>query len=265
MIKIKYDWNYPVHYTFMTFSGGEEQIKIETTRKASKIIEITANIYNSADIMKLLLITDALKTVNAWNIPIHLTIPYLPYSRQDRVCAPGEALSLKVMADLINSLHFASVTTWDVHSEVALALIDRVINIPGTTIVRPHICYRDIIVAPDAGALKKLSSFGSVWPVVRADKHRDVSTGQLTDTIVYTQYVGNKDFLIIDDICDGGATFIALAKALKPLTAGEINLYVTHGIFSKGLEVFEGYINRIYCAHTWPNVKNHPILRNVIV
>jgi len=53
--------------------------------------------------------------------------------------------------------------------------------------------------------------------------------------------------MIVDDICDGGATFILLAKELYAAGAKEVNLFVTHGIFSKGLiPLYEAGIKRIF-------------------
>jgi ribose-phosphate pyrophosphokinase len=89
-------------------------------------------------------------------------------------------------------------------------------------------------------------------PFIQAEKIRDPNTGAITSTKVNIEkHVGDKNFLIMDDICDGGRTFIELAKVLRPLTTGKIMLYVTHGIFSAGLEVFLGYIDEIYCANSW--------------
>jgi ribose-phosphate pyrophosphokinase len=62
---------------------------------------------------------------------------------------------------------------------------------------------------------------------------------------------GARDFLIVDDICDGGRTFIELAKVLRPLTSGQVKLYVTHGIFSAGFEALAG-LDRIFVANPFP-------------
>jgi ribose-phosphate pyrophosphokinase len=107
-------------------------------------------------------------------------------------------------------------------------------------------------VSPDAGAEKKIFAFAKELGfenVVRAGKVRDVSSGKITGTEVYVPepalYKTDKDFLIVDDICDGGRTFIELAKKLRPMTTGKIKLLITHGIFSKGIEVFDGIIDEV--------------------
>lgn len=250
-IKI-FDAGFQVPYERSNFSGGEVHIRIEPLQ-ISGCIDLVANLRTSDDVMALLLITDALRRRQVKQI--RLTLRYLPYARQDRVCAPGEALSLRVFADLINAQGYESVTVWDAHSDTALALLDRVVNVEPYQLLSRLKLSADVcvLVAPDAGALKKVSAVSKRLgiPFVRADKSRDPATGEITGTIVYSEHIGDRDFLIVDDICDGGRTFIELAKALRPLTNGEINLYVTHGIFSRGTDVFDGLIDEVIVANSF--------------
>jgi ribose-phosphate pyrophosphokinase len=58
------------------------------------------------------------------------------------------------------------------------------------------------------------------------------------------------NLIILDDICDGGQTFVELAKHLKAQGAKAIYLYITHGIFSKGLSVLKQHFEHVYCYHT---------------
>ena len=61
------------------------------------------------------------------------------------------------------------------------------------------------------------------------------------------------DLIIVDDICDGGTTFIKLAQRIDEKIYGRyrLDLYVTHGIFSRGLDVLRPYFNHVYCLHTF--------------
>lgn len=254
----------PLGYSTLEFSGGEVQVRITDQLKYPYSVIIRAHIVNSAGLMELLLMTDALRCVGAKKIS--LVIPYLPYARQDRVCSPGESLSLKVFCDIINSQNYESVTVWDVHSDVSLALLGRVVNRHQSEFVSQiSLPNKTYLVAPDAGALKKIYTDAKIMgcDIIRADKTRDVFTGEITETTVYSEYRGRTDMLIVDDICDGGYTFIQLAKELRKISSGKIDLYVTHGIFSKGIEIFEGVINKIYCPNVFPNVKDHPLLERM--
>ena len=91
-------------------------------------------------------------------------------------------------------------------------------------------------------------------PVTFCEKERDVSTGWITGfKLESPEIVVGKDILITDDICDGGMTFLKCAEALKEAGANSVSLYVTHGIFSKGLDIFKGLVDNIYCEQTVAN------------
>ena len=247
-----------ISYERLIFSGGEVQVKITGHVSQRKAITIEAHLSSSDLLIELLLLTEAIRRMTRQ--PIKLICPYFPYARQDRVMNPGEALAVKVIAQLINNLGFDSVEVWDVHSDVTLALLDRAVNYPPQTWVQmiPVDKSKTILVAPDAGAMKKVGAVakGLGFEMISAEKKRNTKTGEITGTVVHAGvgvHAGNYDFLVVDDICDGGRTFTELAKELKKLTTGRILLYVTHGIFSKGLGVF-GDIDHIYTAMPFPGV-----------
>jgi ribose-phosphate pyrophosphokinase len=246
-----------MEFKSFTFSGGEKHIKL-LHPAMSDTFEIHTHLTSSDAIFELILMVDALRRTCPISQRLSLFCPYLPYARQDRVMVPGEPLSVRVMCDLINSLKFDRVTVADVHSDVSMALLDRVANIDVKDLLRDSGIPMDscILVAPDAGALKKVGSVAKhlELPMVRADKIRDVTDGSIKETVVYFNQTTDKDFLIVDDICDGGRTFIELAKKLRPLTTSKVFLYVTHGIFSQGLAPFKGLIDKIFVAYPFPGV-----------
>ena len=227
----------------------------------------------SDDIIKIMLVSDALKRrYPFWKQ--HLFIPYFPYGRQDRICNNGEPLSVKVIADIINSANFEIVFTMDDHSDVIGALLNNHVQLlPEDFFYDSQNQYgknktvwlefyeKDlkkkndvVIISPDAGSLKKCFRISKKYkgvPVVRADKIRDTKTGDIIGTMIYDD-VDGKNCIIIDDICDGGRTFIELAKVLKEKGAKRVALYVTHGIFSKGFDVFDGIIDEIYTTDSSP-------------
>ena len=242
------------------FLGGECHIKIDVADIGDKT-EIISHLNSSDDIMCLLMAVDAIRRVNS-NTAIHLTIPYFPYARQDRVCNEGESLSVKVMADIINNLHCAKVTIYDPHSDVTPALLNNCHIISLAEIVASSRLSKNIIdkklalVSPDAGAEKKtrtlakhLSTAEQAVEVFFSSKTRDTLTGNITATEIHGNVHG-RNLVIVDDICDGGRTFVELAKALKDADAGDIYLYVTHGIFSQGLSELARYFKHVYCYHT---------------
>lgn len=251
-----------ISFESFRFSGGEEHIRFQPFNLSESIkIEIFVRLIDSSKLMQLMLAVDALKRLTKETVAIELVAPYFPYARQDRVCVEGEALGASVMASFINSLGFSKVTIWDAHSDVSPALLNRVINVEQINLLEKceELTQRLIsgeltLISPDAGASKKTikisERFNGQPEVIQAQKIRNLKTGE----ILKTEIIGNvkgKKILIADDICDGGRTFVELAKVLKQNGAIEISLFITHGIFSKGLGVFEGLIDAIYTTDSF--------------
>lgn len=230
-----------IKFQSFTFSGGEPHIKINPDFDRNQKITITHRLNSFNDLGLLCITVDALRRMDVKIID--LFIPYFPAARQDRVMIPGEPLSVKVYADIINALQLNKVFVFDAHSEVTPALLNNSTVIPNYTFIREvlnRIGENVKLISPDGGALKKIykvSEFLGGAEVVECSKSRDVKTGRLSGFKVYEDDLQGIDCLIVDDICDGGGTFVGLAEELKNKNAGKLYLAVSHGIFNKGFEV----------------------------
>ncbi|ASV43508.1 ribose-phosphate pyrophosphokinase [Vibrio phage JSF12] len=191
-------------------------------------------------------------------VPVTLFLPYVPDARADRRFEYGGSHNLKVVANLINAMGFSQVTVLDPHSDVVEGLIDNVSVLKQYHGLRwvmgqvRHALGSDFVLcAPDLGAAKKIEEVAKKLQVdyVQAIKIRDVQTGRIIKSDLLPKEVSTKSVLIVDDICDGGATFVGIAEALRERGFEKIGLYVSHGIFSKGLGVFEGHIDHIYTGN----------------
>jgi ribose-phosphate pyrophosphokinase len=195
---------------------------------------ITCRIKSSDDIIRILMATNALKNQNCKNI--ELFIPYLPYARQDRIMVNGEAFSLKVLADILNIQNYSKVTFYDVHSSISNLLINNSVSISNSKFVSDVLPSNSVIVCPDAGATKKIydlcKDIKYNAEIVFCNKIRDVSTGKIIRLSIAESDVVGQNCVIVDDICDGGATFSMIGEKLKQLGAKSVSLIVSHGIFS---------------------------------
>lgn len=249
-----------IQFENFTFSGGEPHIKIDPNFDNSKAVTITHRINSFNDLGLLCLTVDALQRMEA--LPETLIIPYFPSARQDRVMIKGEPLSVKVYADIINSLNFKKVIVFDAHSEVTPAVLNNcevVSNHKFIESVIQEIGQNILLISPDGGALKKIykvSEFLGGLDVVECSKSRNVKTGKLTGFKVYEADLNGKDCLIVDDICDGGGTFTGLAEELKNKNAGKLFLAVSHGIFSKGFENLNCF-ERIFTTDSFKEIENN--------
>ncbi len=230
------------------FPGGEPHFRLRGPVAGPATITLRAGSF--ADMGLLLVATDALRRAGVEEV--HLVIPYFPAARQDRVMVPGEALTVKVYADLVNGQGYRSVTVFDPHSDVTPALIARARAVPNHGFVAR--CLEGIaepysLVSPDGGALKKIDKLAAYLggaDVVECSKRRDVATGALTDFIVYADALDGRTCVVVDDIIDGGGTFLGLASALKARGAGRLYLIASHGIFSKGADALAAVYEKIF-------------------
>ena len=269
------DFNKDLKVAKFKFSGGEPHIKISSSNNEihfpTNFRDSTIRIYHtikSFDDLGILYMTiDALRNMGVWKLSLFL--PYFPGARQDRR-APGvcEPLSVKVYADLINALKLEEVIIFDSHSDVASALINNCVSLTNEKFFFEALPEETdfLIVSPDAGAAKKtervslyIKSLGSdkdyqgLPDILYFRKHRDMKTGELSG--FYTDKIDLKgiDCVLVDDICDGGRTFIEIAKVLKEQNAGNLHLIVSHGIFSNGFRELLKYFKTITTSNSWAN------------
>lgn len=285
MIRVRYGYSHssstmPVEMKHMP--GGELHPTIDKDHLNASEYTIYADTKNSDDLFGIALVANAIRR-NA-QIPIKalsLVIGYVPYARQDRVVAgEGEALSIEVMADFINMMHFDAVIIADPHSDTTPALIRnaKVMSqemIFSEFLIRAtadhetrDIAYNPseyILVSPDAGAIKKTEKLAEKFGfkgVAYANKTRNTRTGKISGCTVDRLIIDGEPhrvdtllgmkLLVVDDICDGGYTFTQLAEVLNSYNPASLELYVTHGIFSKGLEpLYEAGYTRIITTNAY--------------
>ena len=167
-----------------------------------------------------------------------LILPYMPGARADR----GMPFGLSVYADFIRSMELEQIIIFDPHSGMTGDQLHAASD--KQTYLKPHDLFDQVhmrailngytaIIAPDKGAVDRASAVADLanLPVITATKTRDEATGRLSNF-----YIDIEDkegtYLIVDDICDGGGTFLGLAAA-SGLDYGQLDLYVSHGVFSK--------------------------------
>lgn len=248
------------HKTF-NFPAGEMHVVVYPEVHHYEIpIDVTFEFKKTEDIIELMLFCNALQE-NGLTLGC-LCIPYVPFARQDRVATTGDCFSLRVFSNIINGFGSRRVTVYDPHSYVTAALIKNIKIITQADLLAPFIVdmismegQRSdsiVVVAPDAGASHKaldVAARARVSNIVSCFKHRNPKTGEITGTVVQAPngYLNDKICIIVDDICDGGRTFIEIAKTIRANnTPRKIILMVTHGLFTKGFKVFDGLIDEIY-------------------
>jgi ribose-phosphate pyrophosphokinase len=240
MINLKVN-GHEVEFKSWKFPAGEVGVKLPQIEEHEKV-GIVLTMPTSDEVFVALNMLDALAIQGIPRENIDLFIPYFPYGRQDRMCHEGESFALRVFAQILKSVpHYNNIYIKDMHSEVThQAVMNYGVQIKhmSQSSCAKYLPKFDALIAPDKGAAEKVNTHYQVGlgtQVFTILKER--KDGQVTYIdFPFDKIVGNV--CVVDDICDGGATFLALAEMLyrtQP-NMSKLCLYVTHGIFSKGVE-----------------------------
>ena len=280
--------SYGIKFKVSKFPDGQQAVtileegiqKYESFRNLKDPIIIKSRLTSFRDLELVICANKALRELGVKDVK--LEICYLLGARSDRKFETGSVNYVKeVIAPIINMQNFSSVTVLDAHSDVTEACLANYRKESNTGLVA--FTLRDYfkdgvtnyskmrLISPDAGALKKVydvaERIGYNEEIIIASKHRDVVSGKITHTEVpISVHDADKDFFILDDICDGGRTFIEIAKAIKtkqsisssvhPEQHGKIYLVVTHGIFSAGLKPLNEYFDGIYTTNSYVDMSD---------
>lgn len=181
-----------------------------------------------------------------------LVMPFLPYARQDKPVSNDSTFALRPFLGILRQLGFTTISAFDPHNEsVVREYLDNFVAwSPEQAISQAiHATKPDLVCYPDAGAKARYASIVR-HDYVHAIKVRNQTTGEIASIDISGNCRG-KSLLIVDDICDGGMTFIRIAEALiAQHQVSQIALYVSHGLFSKGTEILrQAGIQRIFTQY----------------
>ena len=222
------------------FSDGEIKVEIlENVRGHETYIVQSTCAPSNANLMELMLITDALKRSSASKITA--IIPYYGYARQDRrVRSARVPISAKVIADMMNTVGVDRVLTVDLHSESIQGFFDMPAdNVYATKIMHDDIKSRSsndepiLVVSPDAGGVvraRALAKFLGQSDLAIIDKRR--ATANESEVMNIIGDVAGKCCIVPDDMIDTAGTLCNAAQALKDAGAAKVKAYITHPVLS---------------------------------
>lgn len=234
----------------------------------TETIQIRARLNNFKDLELIICAKKSLLELGFRDIELY--VPYFLGSRSDRKFEEGSNNYLKtVICPIINLMEFSKVITLDPHSDVLEACLNNFKKEDNYKLFEFFTKQKGledhVWVSPDNGASKKIQNLSEkckyLGDIITCSKYRD-GEGKLSKTrvpIMPHRFDNNTNFVLIDDICDGGATFINIAKEFKDKYDNsdknyKLYLVVTHGIFSKGFEELNKYFDGIYCTNSYSDI-----------
>lgn len=242
-------------YEVISFPDGEKHLKINKLDRKDTV-EIICRITNSDDLFLLMQLSDIL---NRQCVCVKkITIPYLMTMRCDRLFSFEQPFSLKIVADVINSFNAKKVVIIEPHSNTCLDLIK---NSEAVYLSHGMIEHATCVCYPDNGAFKRYSSYLLMgYSYIKCSKVRDIETGSITSFSI-DEISDSKDcdeIIVIDDLCDGGGTFVGIASKLRELKPSKLTLVVTHAVQKAGIERVAKVYDQVVITNSYKDWDNLP-------
>jgi ribose-phosphate pyrophosphokinase len=250
-----------------TFPNDETYCRyLESIRGADVFIVQTGAPPVDKNLMELVLMIQAAKLASAKRITA--VIPWFPYSRQDRKAKPREPISARLVADMLQVAGVDRVLTMDLHvGQIQGFFTVPVDHMTALQLFATH--FRDlgltgdgvVAVAPDAGRAKHAVRFAEMIEASFAIMHKMRVSADKVEVTEVTGKVRDKIAIVGDDVSTTGGTLIAGAQALKECGATEVNVFVTHAIFSAAAleKLGNSEIDRIVVTDSVPiDERNRP-------
>ncbi len=243
-----------------TFPNDETYCRyLESIRGADVFIVQTGAPPVDKNLMELVLMIQAAKLASAKRITA--VIPWFAYSRQDRKAKPREPISARLVADMLQLAGVDRVLTMDLHAgQIQGFFTIPVDHMTALQLFATH--FRDLgltgegvaAVAPDAGRATQGVRFAEMIEASFAIMHKMRIAADQVEITEVTGKVRDKVAIVGDDVATTGGTLIAGARALKEHGATEVNVFVTHALFSgEALErIGASEIDRIVVTDTIP-------------
>lgn len=240
------------------FPGGEIRVRMleDVSGETVVLLQSLENPIHD-HLMELLLLADAAKRCGSSSLIV--LIPYLGYSKQDKIFRSGEPLSSRVIAQAINTAGYDRAVLLELHSKNILTFFrpkaaDLSLKAIFADKIKPTRKGNALVISPDDGGLKRSLEFSTLLgaPFAKLSKTRDRATGEVRIHRVSIPVSGRQCF-IFDDMISTGATVIEAAAFLSGAGARSITICATHGVFTKGWEPFvHARIDRLLVSNSVP-------------
>lgn len=218
------------------FPDGESLPRVAHRRGADAVLVRSLHDPN-AKLVEVILAADALRHAGARRLT--LVAPYLPYMRQDRVFAPGEPVSQRIIGALLGGL-FERVLTVEAHLHRIRRLSEAIPGAARSLSAAPALAEwvaaaapGALLVGPDAESAPWVRAVarraGVAWVV--GDKER---LGARRVRLRLPALPPCRRAVLIDDIASSGATLAAAARALRRAGVARVDVVVVHAIFAPG-------------------------------
>jgi ribose-phosphate pyrophosphokinase len=246
------------------FADGEIYVQVQESIRGDDIfiVQPICNPVNE-NLMELLIMIDAFKRASAKSITA--VIPYYGYARQDRKTSGREAITAKLVADLLTTGGADRILAMDLHTGQIQGFFNILVDhIYSTSVIVDYLKKLNIpnddlvVVSPDMGGVARSRYLAKQMdtPMAIIDKRRNRHNEAIAVNIIGD--ITNKTCIMFDDIIDTAGTICGAARLLKEKGAKDVYVCATHPVFSgPALERLEkAPIKEVVVTNTIPLSKN---------
>lgn len=255
------DFTKGVGYKVIRFPDGEVHLQLDELSRKEEV-GVVMRIRNAEELFLLMQLSDILHRQEI--IVDYLHIPYLMSMRCDRVFSFDRPFTLKIVTDVVNSIGAKRVSIYEPHSNKSV----RFAYAEDVQISRKMgFEYKGVstICFPDKGAQERYNLFNGRNNLV-CEKVRDVDTGELKEfKVINPETFNGGEITVLDDLCDGGGTFVGLAPKLRELNPTKLRLVVTHAVQLNGIKRVAEVYDEVVITNTYEDWDNFVLPDNVVV
>lgn len=248
-----------------SFPDGERYVRVQGEGKEVTVVQSTFRPQNE-HLIELLLIGDALREKGFERL--RAVVPYLAYSRQDRVTKEGEPISVRAVMRAIG-LYYDELYVFDLHNPETLRYFPgKAVNLSPAKAIADY--FREklgegLVLAPDKGALGRAEAVARELGLEFS--HFEKKRVSPTEVQMWPMGVDvdGKNVLIVDDIISTGGTMVRAANLLREMGAEKIFVTATHGVFAEGaIERVSGAVDELAVTNSIPTPVSRISLVNEI-
>lgn len=219
------------------FSDGEIYVQLQESVRGVDcfVIQPTCTPVNE-NLMELLILLDALKRASAGRITV--VMPYYGYGRQDRKAAGREAITAKLIADLLTTAGAERVVALDLHAPQIMGFFNILVDhLYASPVLLDHVRSLNltdiVLVSPDVGGVSRTRAFAKKLddaPIAIIDKRR--TKHNVAEVMSVVGDVEGKTAIMVDDMVDTAGTLVKGAELLIKEGAKKVYACATHAVLS---------------------------------
>ena len=220
------------------FADGETRLRIEgeVDGRDLYIVQPTSTPTNER-LMTLALTAEAAHSAGAARITA--VVPYFGYARQDVRNSTGEPRSAHLAARLLSLAGVDRIVVLELHSPALESAFDvPVIHLQADEATLPVIRRWGladlVVVAPDAGALKRAQRYAVALASPLAVVAKSRTAPDVAAALQVLGEVRGKQCLIVDDMASTGGTVASAATALLHAGAKDVDALFVHAVMAPG-------------------------------